>query len=564
MLVFFRLILFFSITSSTVLQLAGQSPNTVALNEDFLVIGDPNYQERIDTYSSLFIYKKVNNSWKLIKKIRPPEGLESDFFGENISIVNNKIYVSDQLNSLVYLMEIKNDKVIINNIYQNNDPTETRFGCHINANDDLLLVGSSQAPDPFSKRKGLIHVFDVSNGSLEFIQTLYALGSEHTNFGANIITGKYHEYLISSNASAKNNKSGSVYLYKKRNGQLELEAQIKSPNPNKHDGFGDVMHSNSDFLFVREVTNNHFLIRVYDLSTISSNPVILQTITPPSHLEPATFGEQMASSVDKLYLSFTQKDGSSGILIYNLDCSNQWRFIQQILPQTKKQYQELSLAANGNTLAIGTQKSSFREYYDLKALDDGVVKLYEYERDSSQIAYLKVEKEDFYISPSGRKHTYSHVFWDTITNKNGCDSIINIDLKISIKDENGKIHQVTPNNNTAENRNERTVITADTIQLESEIIRISFFDHGQFDHDTISVKLNDHWILIDQEVTKEPQYIFAIPQKGYNRLLFRAENLGSEPPNTATIFIYDDHNEILQRKTLNTDLEKSATIILHR
>lgn len=547
--------------------LLGQNTNTVALTQDFLVIGDPNYQERTNTYSSIFIYHKKNNNWKLIEKFRPPEGLESNFFGENISIVDNKLYVSDKLNRRVYLLKVQDNNVTIDDIYQYSDPTEKSFGSSINAGANFLLVGSSQIPDQFSKRKGLVHVFSLRDSSVKLVQTLYPLGTEHTGFGANILTGKHHEYLISSNKSEKNNKPGSIYIYKEKDGQLYLEAQIRSYDSNKHDSFGDVINNNDDFLFVREYDKKEgYVIQIYDLSTVSSNPEILQTIEPPSHLhlDLSSFATKIASSEDKLYVTFMQRNGSSGILVYSKDCSDHWRFIQQILPQTKKQYQDLSLAAFGSTLAIGTQQSSFREYYDLKALDDGVVKLYEYKKDSSQIAYLKVEEEDFYTSPSGRKHTYSHVFFDTIANHYGCDSIINIDLTITLKDEDGNIHEVNPNTNELEGRDERNVVIEDTIKLESEIIKIAFFDHGQFDHDTISVKLNDKWILQDQELPKEPQYIFAIPQNGYNRLLFRAENIGTEPPNTSTIILYDDENNILQRKTLNTDLEKSAVIILHR
>lgn len=563
----FRNIISLAIILLAGLPLIAQSTNTVALTKDYLVIGDPNYQERTNTYSSIFIYRKSKNNWKLIKKFRPPEGLESNFFGENISIVNDKLYVSDKFNRRVYLLKVKNSDVLIENIYQYSDPSEKSFGSSINAGANFLLVGSSQIPDQFSKRKGLVHVFSIKDSTVDLVQTLYPLGTEHTGFGANILTGKHHEYLISSNNSEKNSKQGSIYIYKEKEGQLLLEAQIRSYNTNKHDGFADVMHNNDDFLFVREYDKKEgYVIQVYDLNNVSSNPVILQTIEPPTHLhlDLSSFATKIASSEDKLYITFIQRNGSSGILVYSKDCSDHWRFIQQILPQTKKQYQDLSLAAFGSTLAIGTQQSSYREYYDLKALDDGVVKLYEYKKDSSQIAYLEVKEEDSYISPSGRKHTYSHIFFDTIANHYGCDSIINIDLTITLKDEDGNIHEVNPNSNDLEDRDERNVVIEDTIKLESEIIKIAFFDHGQFDHDTISVKLNDKWILQDQEVPKEPKYIFAVPQNGYNRLVFRAENTGVEPPNTTTIILYDDENNFLQRKTLNTDLEKSAAIIFHR
>ena len=72
-----------------------------------------------------------------------------------------------------------------------------------------------------------------------------------------------------------------------------------------------------------------------------------------------------------------------------------------------------------------------------------------------------------------------------------------------------------------------------------DTIDIQVWDNNAIDGDSISLKLNDDWILTNQGLKKEKLSI-RIPLPGKeNQLLLLAENLGKIPPNTAAITFTD-------------------------
>ncbi|MBO9631846.1 MAG: hypothetical protein J7578_01925 [Chitinophagaceae bacterium] len=80
------------------------------------------------------------------------------------------------------------------------------------------------------------------------------------------------------------------------------------------------------------------------------------------------------------------------------------------------------------------------------------------------------------------------------------------------------------------------------------------------DGDSISLRLNGEWIKRGFPVKRAIQEILIKLNKGENRLLFVADNLGSIPPNTAELRIkYGGESKTL---TLNTDLSKNNEIVL--
>lgn len=80
------------------------------------------------------------------------------------------------------------------------------------------------------------------------------------------------------------------------------------------------------------------------------------------------------------------------------------------------------------------------------------------------------------------------------------------------------------------------------------------------DGDSISLRLNGEWIKRGFPVKRAVQEIPVKLNKGENRLVFVADNLGSIPPNTAELRIkYGKESKTL---TLNTDLSKNNELIL--
>lgn len=124
-------------------------------------------------------------------------------------------------------------------------------------------------------------------------------------------------------------------------------------------------------------------------------------------------------------------------------------------------------------------------------------------------------------------------------------------------------------------------ITADSIKIDpiykarekqfiSEIevsggpLKLQLYDNGSIDYDSVSVYLNDQLLIpkvkLDHKAIRKN--ITLDSTRAYNEITMFAENLGTIPPNTAALIIYD--GEKRHELILTSDLNKSATIKLRK
>lgn len=110
----------------------------------------------------------------------------------------------------------------------------------------------------------------------------------------------------------------------------------------------------------------------------------------------------------------------------------------------------------------------------------------------------------------------------------------------------------------------RKNIYSHDIVVSSDSIRVSFYDNGEIDGDSISVFLNNHPILVKQELaaTALNIYIKLDKTKEVNELSMFAENLGKYPPNTALMVLFDGNQR--QEVYLSASLTQNATIRIRR
>jgi len=95
------------------------------------------------------------------------------------------------------------------------------------------------------------------------------------------------------------------------------------------------------------------------------------------------------------------------------------------------------------------------------------------------------------------------------------------------------------------------------IFVETDSIRITLFDNGYIDGDTVSIFYNKVPIIKKQGLSAEGQNFYLVldsTQKEHELSMF-AENLGKVPPNTALMVINDGINryEIFMTSTLNSN-----------
>jgi hypothetical protein len=81
---------------------------------------------------------------------------------------------------------------------------------------------------------------------------------------------------------------------------------------------------------------------------------------------------------------------------------------------------------------------------------------------------------------------------------------------------------------------------AESIPLDAENIKINFYDNGEIDGDSISVYVNGKLMLKNQRLTYDPLVLELKKSdlQATNDVVMVAENLGTIPPNTATMIVY--------------------------
>jgi len=80
---------------------------------------------------------------------------------------------------------------------------------------------------------------------------------------------------------------------------------------------------------------------------------------------------------------------------------------------------------------------------------------------------------------------------------------------------------------------------AGTVSVKARQITLAIWDDAVEDGDTISLRINDKWVVQNMAVKKKPQFLTVSVNPGPNTITFIAENLGAIIPNTSVLEIND-------------------------
>lgn len=102
------------------------------------------------------------------------------------------------------------------------------------------------------------------------------------------------------------------------------------------------------------------------------------------------------------------------------------------------------------------------------------------------------------------------------------------------------------------------------IEVNSDSLQVDFYDNGEVDGDSISVFFNNQLLGANLMLSTRAIHmnIKLDSTKEYNELSMFANNLGSIPPNTALMLIYDGKTRYEVR--LSSSLDKTATVRIKR
>jgi len=111
----------------------------------------------------------------------------------------------------------------------------------------------------------------------------------------------------------------------------------------------------------------------------------------------------------------------------------------------------------------------------------------------------------------------------------------------------------------------RKIETVQSVEIKNDSLLLTLYDNGEIDGDTVSILLNGKVIMPMQGLTAKgiTKTIYLTPEMGDSiSLIMYAENLGSIPPNTGLLIVYDGN--VRHEIRFSGDLQKNSAIILKR
>lgn len=111
---------------------------------------------------------------------------------------------------------------------------------------------------------------------------------------------------------------------------------------------------------------------------------------------------------------------------------------------------------------------------------------------------------------------------------------------------------------------QRESVIANEIEVDSDSVRVDFYDNGEIDGDSISVFFNNQLMAFSQKLSTRSIHFDLVldSTKEYNELSMFADNLGTIPPNTALMIVTDGDKQHEIR--LSSSLEKTAAVRIRR
>lgn len=168
----------------------------------------------------------------------------------------------------------------------------------------------------------------------------------------------------------------------------------------------------------------------------------------------------------------------------------------------------------------------------------------------------KAEKSKFsYRKPEPPKETQAIVQTQE-PNIKAADDNSNTETKIVAKNEDR-----APIIETIQDMKDRKVIVKDEIEVINKEITIEYWDRYTEDGDSVNIFLNGVPIVQNALLTKVKKIITVKLDKPINYLVLEAINLGTEPPNTASVTVKDGKK--IQTISLTSTLQNSAALKIY-
>jgi len=116
---------------------------------------------------------------------------------------------------------------------------------------------------------------------------------------------------------------------------------------------------------------------------------------------------------------------------------------------------------------------------------------------------------------------------------------------------------------TVQDFKKRIIEEAANLEMESSKITVQIFDNGQIDKDSVSLFYNGALLVEKEQLSNQGiRFEITLDSTITNELSMFAENLGSIPPNTAVMILYD--GEKRYEINLTSTLQTNGTILIKK
>ena len=225
---------------------ADEFGKTVDIYGDFAVSCSYLDDDNGTNSGSVYIFRKEDNTWNLFQKIQANQPVDHSQFGLALDVYKDKLIVgapytrNDEIVcGAAYIFELKNNLwVQTSHLVPNNPELNDEFGITVKINEDFAFIGSIK-DDDLGKNSGSVYVYKKTEGEWEFKQKLLAPdGVAGDGFGIAIEPDNNYLYIGSYFDDDNGTNSGSVYVFHYNQENWEYFSKFSPDDSDESDAFG--------------------------------------------------------------------------------------------------------------------------------------------------------------------------------------------------------------------------------------------------------------------------------------------------------------------------------------
>jgi len=214
----------------------------VSISGEFAIIGAYGNDDRGSDFGAAYIYQQINNEWKIVQKIVPADGAESDNFGYAVSISGDYAIASSvddddkgSNSGSAYIYQRNIDKwELATKLVPNDGAASDLFGYAVSISGDIAIVGAHYG-DGRTTNTGSAYIYQRNGDSWNYITELYANdGDGNDYFGRTVSVTEDYALIGAYGDDEKASNCGAAYIFQ-RNGTYWNQISKLTPS----DGAGD-------------------------------------------------------------------------------------------------------------------------------------------------------------------------------------------------------------------------------------------------------------------------------------------------------------------------------------